>query len=248
MTGVMLVTGGSRGIGGATARLAAGRGWAVAVNYTAATEAADAVVASIRAEGGRAMAFRADVAMQDQVEAMYRAIDAALGPVTALVNNAGVIDRARRVEATEGNALLRLLAVNVAGAFHCAAAAIPRMSLRRGGPGGVIVNVSSAASCHGSPGRQVAYAATKGALDTFTVGLAKELGPEGIRVNAVRPGLIETEMHASGGDPDRLKHAIAEVPLGRAGTADEAASAILWLCSPEAGFVAGAILDVGGGR
>jgi NAD(P)-dependent dehydrogenase (short-subunit alcohol dehydrogenase family) len=245
---VLLVTGGSRGIGAATALLAAGQGFAVAVNYTAHAAAADEVVRRIRAGGGKSIAVQADVAQEHQVLAMFEKVDAQLGRLTALVNNAGVVDKAARVEAMSFERLRRMFDVNVIGSFLCAREAVRRMSTRHGGSGGAIVNVSSAASRLGSPGEYVDYAASKGAIDAFTIGLAKEVAAEGIRVNAVRPGLIDTEIHASGGSPDRVRQLAGQVPMQRGGTAQEVAQAIVWLLSPAASYTTLALLDVSGGR
>ena len=248
MERVVLVTGGSRGIGAATARLAAGRGWAVAVNYTANSLAADEVVRQIRAAGGRAIAVQADVASEEQVVAMFEKVDAKLGRLTALVNNAGVVDVTARVDQMTGARLKRMFDINVIGSILCAREAIRRMSTRHGGQGGAIVNLSSAAARLGSPGQYVDYAAAKGAIDAFTLGLAKEVAAEGIRVNAVRPGLIETDIHASGGIPDRVQQLAHLVPMQRGGSADEVAQAIVWLLSPEASYTTMSLLDVSGGR
>lgn len=245
---VLLVTGGSRGIGAATARLAARQGWAVAVNYAARADAADEVVAAIRAEGGRALAVQADVADEAQVLAMHARIDAELGRLTGLVNNAGVVDVTTRVDAMSFERLRRMFDINVIGSFLCAREAVRRMSTRHGGAGGAIVNVSSAAARLGAPGQYVDYAAAKGAIDTFTVGLAREVAAEGIRVNAVRPGLIETDIHASGGIPDRVERLAPSVPMQRGGTADEVAQAIVWLLSPAASYTTMSLVDVSGGR
>jgi NAD(P)-dependent dehydrogenase (short-subunit alcohol dehydrogenase family) len=245
---VLLVTGGSRGIGAATARLAADKGYAVAVNYTSHAAAADEVVRDIHAAGGEAIAVQADVAQEDQVMAMFETIDARLGRLTALVNNAGVVDVTARVDEMSLARLKRMFDINVIGSFLCAREAVRRMSTRHGGSGGAIVNVSSAASRLGSPGQYVDYAAAKGAIDAFTVGLAKEVAAEGIRVNAVRPGLIETGIHASGGLPDRVKQLVHQVPMQRGGTANEVAQAIVWLLSPEASYTTMSLLDVSGGR
>jgi NAD(P)-dependent dehydrogenase (short-subunit alcohol dehydrogenase family) len=246
--GVLLLTGGSRGIGAATALLAARQGWAVAVNYSAHSLAADDVVRRIRAEGGNAIAVQADVADEAQVLRMFEKVDAKLGRLTGLVNNAGVVDMTARVDEMSAARWKRMFDINVFGSFLCAREAVRRMSPRHGGDGGAIVNVSSAASRLGSPGQYVDYAASKGAIDTFTIGLAKEVAAEGIRVNAVRPGLIETEIHASGGLPDRVKDLQHLVPMQRGGTADEVAQAIVWLLSPAASYATMTLMDVSGGR
>jgi NAD(P)-dependent dehydrogenase (short-subunit alcohol dehydrogenase family) len=244
----VLVTGGGRGIGGAASALAAERGWAVAVNYTHGTAAAQAMVARIREAGGTALALQADVADEAQVLAMFEAIDRELPPLGALVNNAGVVDLQTRVDAITVARLQRMFAVNVFGSFVCAREAVKRMSTARGGAGGSIVNLSSAAARLGAPGSYVDYAAAKGAIDVFTLGLAKEVALEGIRVNAVRPGIIATEIHASGGTPDRAAQMAPLVPMQRAGSAEEVAEAILWLMSEAASYTTGAIIDVTGGR
>lgn len=248
MKPVMLVTGGSRGIGAATALRAARAGYAVAVNYHANSLAADAVVAAIRADGGTAMAVAADVAQEAQILAMFERIDAKFGPLRALVNSAGVVDVACRVDAMPAARLQRMFQTNVIGSMLCAREAVRRMSQRHGGAGGAIVNLSSVAATLGSAGQYVDYAASKAAIDTFTVGLAREVAAEGVRVNAVRPGIIDTDIHASGGQPDRAQRLAPQVPMERPGTADEVANAIVWLLSDEASYTTGAILDVGGGR
>ena len=248
MSGLVLITGASRGIGAATALLAARQGYAVAVNYANNSLAADEVVRQIRQSGGQAMAVQADVAIEAQVVAMFEKIDAKFGPLTALVNNAGVVDQTTRVDAITLARLQRLFAVNVFGTFVCAREAVKRMSTRYGGSGGAIVNVSSVAARLGSPGQYVDYAAAKGAIDTFTIGLAKEVAAEGIRVNAVRPGIIETEIHASGGLPHRARDMTPQVPMQRAGTAQEVAEAIVWLLGASSSYTTGALLDVTGGR
>jgi NAD(P)-dependent dehydrogenase (short-subunit alcohol dehydrogenase family) len=245
---VLLITGGSRGIGAATALLAAQRGYAVAVNYASNSLAADEVVRTIRAGGGTAMAVQADVGDEAQVLAMFEKVDARLGRLTALVNNAGVVDVQARVEQMSVARLERMFRINVIGSFICAREAVRRMSTRHGGSGGAIVNISSGAARLGSPDQYVDYAASKGAIDTFTIGLAKEVAAEGIRVNAVRPGLIDTEIHASGGMPDRAFELAPTVPMRRTGSAEEIAGAILWLLSAEASYTTMALLDVTGGR
>lgn len=248
MDKVLLVTGGGRGIGAATARLAAQAGWAVAVNYTANSLAADEVVRAIRAEGGQAMSVRADVADEAQVMAMFERIDARFGRLSGLVNNAGVVDVSARIDQMDMARWRRMFDINVLGSFLCAREAVRRMSTRHGGEGGAIVNVSSAAARLGAPGQYVDYAAAKAAIDAFTIGLAKEVGGEGIRVNAVRPGLIETDIHASGGLPNRVRDLQHQVPMGRGGRADEVAQAIVWLLSDAASYTTMALLDVSGGR
>ena len=248
MDKVLLVTGGSRGIGAATCLLAARQGWAVAVNYTANSLAADEVVREIRAAGGRAMAVQADVAIEAQVLRMFEQVDAKFGRLTGLVNNAGVVDVTARVEDMSVARWKRMFDINVIGSLICAREAVRRMSTKHGGTGGSIVNLSSAAARLGAPGQYVDYAAAKGAIDTFTIGLAKEVAAEGIRVNAVRPGLIETEIHASGGLPNRVKDLQHQVPMQRGGTADEVAEAIVWLLGDGASYTTMSLLDVSGGR
>ncbi len=249
MSKVLLVTGGSRGIGAATALLAAKDGYAVAVNYTANSLAADEVVRQIRDAGGTAITVQADVALEADVLTMFKKVDAKLGRLTALVNNAGVVDMASRVDAMSMERLQRMFAINVFGSFMCAREAVKRMSTNYpGGEGGTIVNVSSAAAKLGAPGQYVDYAAAKGAIDTFTIGLAKEVALEGIRVNAVRPGIIATEIHASGGLPNRARDLAPLVPMQRAGTAHEVAEAIVWLLGDSSSYTTGTLLDVTGGR
>lgn len=248
MTQVLVITGGARGIGAATARLAAARRWAVAVNYRSNREAAEEVVARIEGAGGRAVAIRADVAVERDVVHLFRRVDEQLGPLSGLVNAAGYAEPQARLEEMSAERLQRLFATNVTGSFLCAREAVRRMSTRRGGHGGAIVNLSSVAARLGSPAEYVDYAASKGAIDTFTIGLAKEVAGEGIRVNAVRPGLTRTQFHAGGGDPGRVERLAATVPMGRGGEAEEIAGAILWLLSAEASYATGALLDVSGGR
>ena len=248
MNPVLLITGGSRGIGAATALLAARQGFVVAVNYSANSLAADEVVRQIRATGGTAITVQADVAVEAQVMAMFEKVDAKLGRLSALVNNAGVVDMASRVDEMSVERIRRMFDINVLGSFICAREAIQRMSTRRGGAGGAIVNVSSVAARLGGAHQYVDYAASKGAIDSFTVGLAKELALEGIRVNAVRPGIIETDIHASGGQPDRAREMAPLVPMQRSGSAEEVAKAIVWLLTDDASYVTGAVLDVAGGR
>ncbi|SFU75310.1 NAD(P)-dependent dehydrogenase, short-chain alcohol dehydrogenase family [Polaromonas sp. YR568] len=248
MSKVVLITGGSRGIGAACALLAARQGWVVAVNYTSNSLAADEVVRQIRQAGGQAITVQADVADEAQVLAMFEKVDAKLGRLDGLVNNAGVVDRTTRVDAMTLERLRRMFEINVFGSFLCAREAVKRMSTRYGGAGGAIVNVSSAAARLGAPGQYVDYASAKGAIDTFTIGLAKEVAAEGIRVNAVRPGIIDTDIHASGGLPDRARDLAPQVPMQRPGTADETAQAIVWLLGDNAGYTTAALLDVAGGR
>lgn len=248
MASVLIITGGGRGIGAATARIAAARGYAVCVNFANNREAADAVVADIGKAGGRAIAVRADVSEESEVARLFQTVDKELGTVTALVNNAGVIDKQARLAEIGAARLARMFATNVTGPFLCAREAVRRMSTKQGGGGGGIVNVSSAASRIGGGGEYLDYAASKGAIDTFTLGLAKEVALEGIRVNAVRPGIIYTEIHAAGGEPGRVDRMKSFVPLGRGGQPEEVAAAILWLLSEEASYITGTILDVAGGR
>ncbi len=244
---VMIVTGASRGIGAATAVLAAARGYAVVVNYAASAEAADSVVERIRQAGGDALSVRGDVAKEADIDAIFAVADA-LGPLAALINNAGVVDVAERVEDMALARLERMFAINVYGTILCAGRAVRRMSTRHGGKGGAIVNLTSAAAKLGSPGIYVDYAAAKGAIDTFTIGLALEVAAEGIRVNAVRPGIIETDIHAAGGDPGRAARLAPTLPMQRSGTAEECANAILWLCSEESAYTTGSVVNVTGGR
>lgn len=243
MSRIMIVTGGSRGIGAATARLAAERGYRVCISYRKEKGAAEKLAREI--DG---LAVQGDVASEQDVVRLFRAADEKLGRVTALVNNAGIVDRGTRVELMSAERIQRMLAVNVTGSFLCAREAVKRMSTRHGGKGGAIVNVSSIAAKLGGSGEYVDYAASKGAIDTFTLGLAKEVGPEGIRVNAVRPGIIRTEIHVASGDPARVDRIGASAPLQRAGEAEEIARSIVWLASDEASYISGALLDVSGGR
>jgi len=244
----VLVTGGGRGIGAATSLLCARHGWAVAVNYASGETAAAAIVAQIRAAGGTALAVQADVSDEAQVLAMFATLDRELPPLGALVNNAGVVDVQARVDVMSLPRLQRMFAINVFGSFLCAREALKRLSTKHGGHGGAIVNLSSAASRIGAPGQYVDYAAAKGAIDVFTMGLAKEVALEGVRVNAVRPGIIETDIHASGGLPDRAKQMAPLVPMQRAGSAEEVAQAVLWLMSEASSYTTGSIVDVTGGR
>jgi len=244
----VLVTGGSRGIGAATAWLCAQQGWAVAVNYAHDRAAAERVVERIRAAGGTARALQGDVADEAQVLRLYETIDRELPALGALVNNAGVVDRPARVDEMTAARIDRMFAINTRGSILCAREAVRRLSTRHGGRGGAIVNLSSVAARLGAPGQYVDYAAAKGAIDAFTVGLAREVATEGIRVNAVRPGIIETEIHASGGLPDRAREMAPSVPMQRAGSAEEVAQAILWLLSDASSYTTGAVIEVTGGR
>ena len=244
----LLITGGSRGIGAAAAILAAQRGWDVAINYTRDAAAAERVAAQVRAAGRRALVVQADVAEEAEVLAMFAAVDREFGRLGGLVNNAGVVDMPARVDEMSLQRLQRMFAINLTGSFLCAREAVRRMSTKHGGSGGVIVNLSSAAAKLGSPGQYVDYAASKAGVDLMTLGLAREVATEGIRVNAVRPGIIDTEIHASGGLPDRARQVAPQVPMQRAGSADEVAQAIVWLLSDEASYTTGAVLDVTGGR
>lgn len=248
MSKVMLVTGASRGIGAATARLAAQQGYRVVVNYQRQRDAAEALVEAITALGGQALALQADVADDAQVRRLFAEIDCHLGRLDVLVNNAGMLEQQMRLERMSLERWQRVFATNVYGSFLCSREAIVRMSTRQGGHGGAIVNLSSIAARLGAPEEYIDYAAAKGAIDSMTVGLAKELAADGIRVNAVRPGVIDTEIHASGGEPQRVARVAASVPLGRGGRADEVAEAILWLASDQASYTTGSLLDVSGGR
>lgn len=246
--GTVLVTGGSRGIGAAAAIRCGGPGRCVVVNYTRDAAAAEAVVSRIRADGGQAIALQADVADEAQVLAMFERIDRECPPLVGLVNNAGVVDQPARVDEMSAARIQRMFAINVFGSLWCAREAVRRMSTKHGGRGGAIVNLSSVAARLGAPGQYVDYAAAKGAIDTFTVGLAREIADEGVRVNAVRPGIIETDIHASGGLPDRAKQMAPMVPMKRAGSADEVAQAIVWLLSDASSYTTGALIEVTGGR
>jgi len=245
---VIVITGGSRGIGAATAQLAAVQGYAVCINFLRNRAAAEDVVGAIRNSGGEAIAVQGDVASEADVVRLFEEVDRAFGPVTALVNNAGILEHQARVEDMDGTRLNRIFATNVTGSFLCAREAVRRMSIRHGGKGGAIVNVSSMSARLGSPNEYVDYAASKGAVDSLTVGLAKEVAAEGIRVNAVRPGAIYTEIHASGGEAGRVDRVKDSIPMKRGGDALEVANAILWLLSDQASYTTGAFIDVSGGR
>ena len=248
MTKVILITGGSRGIGAAVARLAGQQGYSVCVNYRQNREAAESVVKSISESGARAIAVLADVTVESDVKRLFSTVDDLLGTITSLVNNAGILEKQMRVDSMDATRLHRIFATNVIGPFLCAREAVRRMSTKHGGNGGAIVNVSSGASRLGSPGEYVDYAASKGAIDTLTIGLAREVAEENIRVNAVRPGFIYTEMHASGGEPNRVDRVKKFVPMKRGGKPEEVANAILWLLSDSASFTTGAFIDVTGGK
>ena len=246
--GTLVITGGSRGIGAACVLRAARAGYPVVFSYREDAKAAATVARTVEREGGRALALRADVAVADDVMQLFIAAERAFGPIGALVNNAGITAPHARVDEMDAARLARIFTTNVVGSFLCAREAVRRMSTRQGGSGGAIVNVSSAAARLGSPGEYVDYAASKGAVDTFTLGLAREVAAEGIRVNAVRPGLIRTDIHANAGQPGRVERLQSTVPMQRGGSADEVAAAILWLLSAEASYVTGTLLDVAGGR
>ena len=248
MQKIILITGGSRGIGAAIALRAADAGYAVCISYLNNQAAADALVASIHDRGGEAIAVCADVAIDAEVVRMFKRVDASLGPITALVNNAGILEQQSRVDDMSSERITRIFATNVIGSFACAREAIRRMSTRYGGSGGGIVNLSSRAAKLGAPGEYVDYAASKAAIDTFTIGAAKEVAAEGIRVNAVSPGLIYTDIHASGGEPGRVDRLQDSVPMKRGGSADEVARAVMWLLSDDASYVTGTNVDVSGGR
>ncbi len=247
MDNVLLITGGSRGIGAATARLAAARGYAVCVNYRSRHEEAEALVSELQVGGAEATAVQADISVESEVVRLFTAVDD-FGTLRALVNNVGTLEPQSRLEALDMARLTRVFSTNVFGAFMCAREAVRRMSARYGGAGGGVVNVSSLAARTGSPGEYIDYAASKGALDTMTVGLAREVAGEGIRVNGVRPGFIDTEIHAQGGEPGRLGRLAPTVPLGRGGKPEEVAHAVLWLLSAEASYITGTFVDVAGGR
>lgn len=248
MKPVLLVTGASRGIGAATALLAARQGWAVAVNYSQNAAAAEAIVKQIKAEGGQAVSIQADVGDEAQIKHLFTQVDKQLGRLTGFVNNAGVLDVAARVDELSWKRVERMIRINVIGAMICAREAVLRMSTKHGGKGGAIVNLSSVAARMGAPGQYVDYAASKGAIDTFNLGLSKEVAAEGIRVNAIRPGIIDTDIHASGGIPDRAQTMAPMIPMLRPGSAEEVAQSIVWLLSDAASYVTGANLDVTGGR
>lgn len=248
MSKVMLITGASRGIGAATARLAAAEGYALCLNYHQRQDAAQQLVKELQNAGTRAIAVAADVSDDAQVAKLFASVDAEFGRLDVLVNNAGMLERQMRLDEMDAARLMRVFAVNVTGSFLCAREAVKRMSTRYGGNGGAIINVSSIAAKLGAPNEYIDYAAAKGAIDSMTLGLAKEVAAEGIRVNAVRPGVIRTEIHASGGEPGRVERDKASVPMGRGGEAEEVAEAILWLASEKASYTSGALLDVSGGR
>jgi NAD(P)-dependent dehydrogenase (short-subunit alcohol dehydrogenase family) len=245
---IIVITGGSRGIGAATAQLAAARGYAVCISYMQNRQAADDVVNAIRKGGGEAIAVAADVAREEDVIRLFKTVDESFGSLDALVNNAGVLERQMRIDEMSPARLNRIFATNVTGSFMCAREAVRRMSTRHGGKGGAIVNLSSIAARLGAPGEYVDYAASKGAIDTLTIGLAKEVAAEGVRVNAVRPGVIYTDIHASGGEPGRVDRVKDTVPMKRGGDASEVANAIMWLVSDEASYTSGSFIDVTGGR
>ncbi|PSN20517.1 oxidoreductase [filamentous cyanobacterium CCP5] len=248
MEKVLIVTGGSRGIGAATALLAGKQGYAICVNYLHNQAAAQNIVDELGKMGGCAIAIAADIASEDQVNHLFEMVDSQLGRVTALVNNAGILEQQMRVENMDAARLNRIFTANITGSFLCAREAIKRMSIKQGGLGGAIVNVSSVASRLGSPGEYVDYAASKGAIDAMTIGLSKEVADEGIRVNAVRPGFIYTDIHADGGEPNRVERVKDLLPMKRGGQASEVANAILWLLSDEASYTTGSFIDVAGGK
>lgn len=245
---VLLVTGGSRGIGAAVCRLAASQGWRVAVNYAANAAAAESVVSEIKNKGGDAIAIQGDVGNAADIAAMFQAVDRHFGRLDGMVNNAGIVDQPQRVDEMSVERIERMMRINITGSILCAAEAVRRMSTRHGGKGGAIVNISSMAVIIGSPSQYVDYAASKAAIDTFTIGLAREVATEGVRVNAIRPGIIDTDIHASGGLPDRARDMASSIPMQRPGTAAEVADAVLYLLSSNSSYVTGAIMNVSGGR
>ncbi|MFD2206766.1 SDR family oxidoreductase [Kiloniella antarctica] len=248
MTGVIIITGGSRGIGAAISRSAAAKGYLVCVNYHSGDSEAEALIAEINESGGRAISCKADVSDHVEVERLFATTESKLGPVTMLVNNAGITGKICRFDEVDPQVMSQVIAINTMGALYCSQAAVKRMSTKRGGKGGVIVTVSSIAARLGSPGEYIWYASSKAAVDAMTIGLAKEVGGEGMRVNAVSPGIIDTEIHALGGDPGRVDRIAPMIPFGRAGTAQEIANAVIWLGSEEASYCNGSILDCSGGR
>jgi NAD(P)-dependent dehydrogenase (short-subunit alcohol dehydrogenase family) len=248
MDEVLIITGASRGIGAATARIAGRSGYVVCVNYLKNKAAAKQIVEEINADGGRALAVGADISREEEVVKLFRTVDDKLGKISALVNNAGILETQMRIEDMNAARLNRVFLTNVIGSFLCAREAVKRMSTKNGGKGGAIVNVSSAAARLGSAGEYVDYAASKGAVDTFTRGLAQEVAEEGIRVNAVRPGVIDTDIHSSGGEPGRVERVKASIPMKRGGSAEEVAKAIMWLLSSESSYTTGSLLEVSGGR
>ena len=245
---VLLVTGGSRGIGAAVCRLAASQGWRVAVNYASNAAAAESVVSEIKGKGGDAIAMKGDVGNAADIAAMFQAVDRHFGRLDGMVNNAGIVDQPQRVDEMSVERIERMMRINITGSILCAAEAVRRMSTRHGGKGGSIVNISSMAAIIGSPSQYVDYAASKAAIDTFTIGLAREVATEGVRVNAIRPGIIDTDIHASGGLPDRARDMASSIPMQRPGTAAEVADAVLYLLSSNSSYVTGAIMNVSGGR
>ncbi|MDR7145669.1 SDR family oxidoreductase [Rhizobium sp. BE258] len=245
---VLLVTGGSRGIGAAVCRLAASQGWRVAVNYASNAAAAESVVSEIKSKGGDAIAIKGDVGSAVDITAMFQAVDRHFGRLDGMVNNAGIVDQPQRVDEMSVERIERMMRINITGSILCAAEAVRRMSTRHGGKGGSIVNISSMAAIIGSPSQYVDYAASKAAIDTFTIGLAREVATEGVRVNAIRPGIIDTDIHASGGLPDRARDMASSIPMQRPGTAAEVADAVLYLLSSNSSYVTGAIMNVSGGR
>ena len=248
MSGILVITGASRGIGAATARLAARQGYAVCLNFLVSKDTAEKLRKEITSEGGKAIAVQADASVEKDVVRLFNTVERELGRLTALVNNAGIVARQSRVEDMEAERIERMMRVNVVGPLLCTREAVKRMSTRHGGKGGAIVNVSSGAARLGSPGEYVDYAASKGAVDTMTIGLSKELAADGIRVNAVRPGFVHTDIHAAGGEPNRVERLRDTIPMKRGGEPEEIARAILWLLSDEASFSTGALLDATGGR